>query len=137
MDGFIPKPGTAMGRGKGQGRTVTSNVSFIPPDSSLEKIQEQMKSLEGTVENLHEAVYGCVCEKFINGELQEVHMRGLQEQVRDARHVLKTVIKKIYCNDVDHPMLLETEAAAPRPFFWSCIQSNFCRLCWSLTHTYQ
>ena len=107
-----------MGRGKGKGRTVTSNVSFSPPDSSLEKIQEQMKSLEGTVENLHEAVYGCVCEKFINGELQEVHMRGLQEQVRDGRHVLRAVIKKIYSNDVDHPMLLETARPLPPDYFF-------------------
>lgn len=118
MDGCIPKPGTAMGRGKGKGRTVTSNVSFSPPDSSLEKIQEQMKSLECTVENLHEAVYGCVCEKFINGELQEVHMRGLQEQVRDARHVLRAVIQKIYSNDVDHPMLLETARPLPPDHFF-------------------
>ena len=110
----MPKQGTAMGRGKGNGRTLTSNVSFAPPvllsppDSSLQKIKEEMTSLEGAVENLHETLYGCVCEKIINGEFQEVHMRGLHEQVRDIKHVLRAVIKKVYCNDVEYPILLET-----------------------------
>ena len=52
------------------------------------------------------------CKKFI------LHMRGLQEQVRDARHVLRAVIKKIYSNDVDHPMLLETARPLPPDHFF-------------------